>query len=546
MSMKNRFQRAIIALMLVALNVEFAIAQQASQRRPVKRAESRDQWYADGRRAVEEARRLRAITARAKNIILFVGDGMGISTVTAARILEGQLRGESGEENLLSFERLPFLALSKTYSVNQQTSDSAPTMTAIITGVKTNDGLISVDQDVAQGDHTTVKGNELPSFLELAEDAGLSTGIVSTARITHATPAACYAHTADREWECDADMPQAARESGFPDIARQLIEFSRGDGLEVVLGGGRSKFLPRAATDPEDAGRTGERADGRDLINEWIKQRPRSAYTWNKNQFDSINVQTTDRLLGLFERSHMEYEHDRPKDTAGEPSLSEMTSKAIDLLAKNRKGYFLMVEGGRIDHAHHQGNAYRALTDTIEFSNAVRVALAKTDARDTLIIVTADHSHVFTIAGYPTRGNDIMGLVVGNDARGNPANEYQKDRLGLPFTTLGYANGPGYTGASREQPEGPKRYPHTGNGQAGITRGRPDLSGTSTSNPDYMQESAVPSSSETHGGEDVAIYATGPGAYLFHGVQEQNVIFHVMLEAARLSLRKPTARPQKQ
>ncbi|MEW6207561.1 MAG: alkaline phosphatase, partial [Acidobacteriota bacterium] len=336
------------------------------------------------------------------------------------------------------------------------------------------------------------------------------------------------------------DMSSAARDGGFPDIARQLIEFPHGNGLEVVLGGGRSKFLPRTASDPEDAGRTGERMDGRDLISEWLRQRPRSIYAWNKNQFDSIDIKTTDRLIGLFERSHMEYEHDRPKDTAGEPSLNEMTSKAIDLLAKNRKGYFLMVEGGRIDHAHHQGNAYRALTDTIEMANAVRAALAKTDPRDTLIIVTADHSHVFTIAGYPTRGNDILGLAVGNDGRSNPANEYQKDRLGLPYTTLGYANGPGYTGASREQPEGAKRYPHAGNGYSGITRGRPDLSSTSTSNPDYLQESAVPSSSETHGGEDVAIYATGPEAYLFHGVQEQNVIFHVMLEAAKLSLRKPS------
>ncbi|MEW6211685.1 MAG: alkaline phosphatase, partial [Acidobacteriota bacterium] len=248
MSMKSRFQQVIIAMMLVALNVEFASARlqdAASQRRPVKRAESRDQWYRDGQRAVEEARRLRANIARAKNIILFVGDGMGVSTVTAARILEGQMRGESGEENLLSFERLPYLALSKTYSVNQQTSDSAPTMTAIITGVKTDDGFISVDQDAVQSDHTTVKGNELPTFLELAEEAGLSTGVVSTARITHATPAACYAHSPNRNWECDSDMSSAARDGGFPDIARQLIEFPHGNGLEVVLGGGRSKFLPR-------------------------------------------------------------------------------------------------------------------------------------------------------------------------------------------------------------------------------------------------------------------------------------------------------------
>jgi alkaline phosphatase len=451
------------------------------------------------------------------------------------------MRGESGEENLLSFERLPFVALSRTYSVNQQTSDSAPTMTAIITGVKTDDGLISVDQDVVRGDHTTVKGNELPSFLQLAERAGLSTGIVTTATVTHATPAACYAHSPDRDWESDANLSAGARQSGFPDIARQLIEFKYGDGPEVVLGGGRSKFLPRTAADPEDPGRTGERLDGRDLINEWVRQRPRSAYVWNKAQFDSIELRKTDRLLGLFERSHMEYEHDRPKDTGKEPSLSEMTSKAIDMLARNRRGYFLMVEGGRIDHGHHAGNAYRALTDTVELSNAVKVALSKTNPAETLIIVTADHSHTFTISGYPTRGSDILGLALSNDARGNAASDYQKDKLGLPYTTLGYANGPGYTGASKEQAEGPKRRPHSGDGYSGITRGRPDLSPVATTDPDYMQEAGIPLSSETHGGEDVVIYAGGPGAHLFHGVQEQNVIFHVMLEASGLSRRSSGA-----
>ncbi|HZI20848.1 MAG TPA: alkaline phosphatase [Pyrinomonadaceae bacterium] len=502
----------------------------------VKRAESREQWYNDGRRAVEAAKRLRAQRGRARNVILFVGDGMGVSTVTAARILQGQRRGESGEENFLSFERLPYVALSKTYSVNQQTADSAPTMTAIITGVKTNDRLISVSQNVVRGDHTTVRGNELPTLLQLAEQAGLSTGVVSTATVTHATPASCYAHSPDRDWESDANMSAEARQAGFPDIARQLVEFRHGNGLEVVLGGGRAKFLPREAADPEDVGLTGERLDRRNLIEEWTRQRPRSVYAWNKAQFDAADPRTADRLLGLFERSHMKYEHDRPQDKGGEPSLAEMTSKAIDILSKNRKGYFLMVEGGRIDHGHHDGNAYRALTDTIALSDAVRAAVEKTDERETLIVVTADHSHVFTMAGYPARGNDILGKVVGNDASGKRAAGYSRDALGLPYTTLGYGNGRGYTGASKEQLEGPKRHPHGAAGYKGITDGRPDLTNVNTSDPNYLQEAAVPLGAETHGGEDVAIYAAGPGAHLFHGVQEQNVIFHVMLEALRLPL----------
>jgi alkaline phosphatase len=480
---------------------------------PVKRVENRESWYADGRAAMARAKQFAKKLRRAKNVILFVGDGMGISTITATRILEGQMRGESGEENRLSFEDFPFVALSKTYSVNQQTSDSAPTMTAIITGVKTEDGILSVDQDVVRGDYKTVKGNELPSMLELAEGKGLSTGVVTTARLTHATPGACYAHTADRDWESDANLSNEARANNFSDIARQLIEFPIGDGLEVALGGGRSRFLPKEFTDPEYADKTGDRLDKRNLTEEWTQKYQNSAYVWNKQQFDAVNPKTTKHLLGLFERSHLQYEQDRAKDKAGEPSLTEMTTKAIDVLSNNKKGYFLMVEGGRIDHAHHDGNAYRALTDAIEFSNAVRAATKKVDIKDTLIIVTADHSHVFTIAGYPTRGNNILGLVRSNDKQGSPDSRYDLDKNGQPFTTLGYENGSGARGGDK----------------------RPDLLETDTTSPDFKQEALVPLADETHGGEDVAIYATGAGADLVRGVMEENWIFYVMVEALRLS-----------
>ncbi len=516
-----RFVSIIFALSIVmcfpaATRINIHAQNNVPAPRPVKRKESRRQWYTDARRAMLEAKRLRPRVNRPRNIILFVGDGMGVSTVTAARILEGQQRGESGEENLLSFERLPYVALSRTYSVNQQTPDSAPTMTAIVTGVKTKDGMISVDQDVIPNDHTSVAGNELPTILMLAERGGLSTGIVTTARLTHATPAACYAHSPERDWESDNNLSAEARADDFPDIARQLIEFPYGNGLEVALGGGRTKFLPREMSDPEYADRKGERLDKRDLTVEWQAKRRGSAYVWNKRQFDAIDPRRTSRLLGLFEPSHVKYEHDRAKDAAGEPSLSEMTAKAIDMLARNPRGYFLMVEGGRIDHAHHDGNAYRALTETVEFSNAVRVALSKINLRDTLVIVTADHSHAFTMGGYPTRGNDILGLTRQNDAQGNAARQSARDRQGRPYTTLGYANGPG--AATADKP-------------------RADIASTDTTAPDYLQEAHTPLASETHGGEDVAIYAGGAMSHLFHGVREQNYIFHVMREALQVPRR---------
>ncbi|MGI8495159.1 MAG: alkaline phosphatase [Pyrinomonadaceae bacterium] len=495
---------------------------------PVKRPESAESWLNGGKAAIERAKNLKPIKKRAKNVILFIGDGMGVSTLTASRIFEGQQQGASGEENRLSFEEFPYSALSKTYSANQQTSDSAPTMSAIVTGVKTNEGLLSVNQTVKRRNFNSVRGNETLTVLEMAEKSGKSTGVVTTARVTHATPAACFAHTADRDWESDSDISSRSKDaynSKFPDIARQLIEFPYGDGLEVAIGGGRSKFLTKDETDPEYPAKKGERLDNRDLTKEWTAKYQNSAYIWNKQQFDAIDPKKTKHLLGLFEPSYMQFEYDRPKDKAGEPSLSEMTEKAIDILSQNKKGYFLMVEAGRIDHAHHNGNAFRALSDTVELSNAVRTALGKVNLQDTLIIVTADHSHTFNMSGYPARGNNILGLIREIDDYGNLESDYKRDQQGLPITTLNYANGPG---ALKKQPENSNSKLKTD------VNGRPDLTKVDTTNPDYLQEAIAPLASETHGGEDVAIFASGAGAYLVHGSMEENWIFFVMKEALRL------------
>ncbi len=161
---------------------------------------------------------------------------------------------------------------------------------------------------------------------------------------------------------------------------------------------------------------------------------------------------------------------------------------------------------------HHNGNAFRALTETIEFSNAVRAALSKVNLADTLIIVTADHSHTFTMAGYPMRGNNILGLVREVDDKGLAEETAKGDKNRQPFTTLGYANGRGVRGGAT----------------------RPDLTQEQVTNPDYKQEATVPLADETHGGEDVAVFADGAGAYLVHGSMEENWIFFVMKEAMRL------------
>lgn len=470
-------------------------------------------------------------SGHARSVILFVGDGMGLGTVTAARILEGQQRGESGEENVLAFELLPHVALSKTYNTNQQTPDSAGTMTAMMTGTKTRAGVLSVSAAVPRGDHAAVEGHRLRTLLEEAEERGLSTGVVTTTTVTHATPAAAYAHSPERDWQDDADLPESARAADFPDIARQLLEFPYGDGLEVALGGGRQHFLPAAAADPEYPEQTGRRLDGRDLTAEWTAARPGSLYVWNSQQLTELNPFDTERLLGLFEPSHMKFEADRASDAAGEPSLAEMTRTAVMILGRNPRGFVLVVEGGRIDHAHHAGNAYRALVETIELARAVDVGVRIADLRTTLVVVTADHDHTLTMGGYSTRGNPILGLVRENDERGEARAEPARDASGLPYTTLGYANGPGYTGATPVQPEGSKRFPHFAPRASGIRKGRPDLSEVDTRDRNYLQEAAVPLRAETHSPEDVPIYAGGPGSERFDGVREQNYVYHAIVQA---------------
>ncbi len=484
--------------------------------------ESAGEWFQAGQAAVRVNKYELPNLRRAKNVILFVGDGMGVSTVTAARILEGQMKGRDGEFNRLSFERFNHTAHSVTASANQQTSDSAPTATAMVSGVKANDGAISVDQSIVRtetsADVTAAKS--VKTILERAEERGMSTGVVTTARFTHATPAVNYAHIADRDWEADSNLPAGAT---VKDIARQLLEFPYGDGLEVALGGGRSYFMPKTAADPEYPTQKGRRADSRDLTAEWTAKYNNSEYVWNQTQFDAVNPARTDHLLGLFERSHMRYEADRKDDAAGEPSLAEMTEQAIKILQKNRKGYYLMVEAGRVDHAHHAGNAYRALTDAIALSDAVKKAKHLTNDKDTLILVTADHSHVFTIAGYPSRGNPILGKTAVDGVQA-------KDALGLPYTTLSYANGPGWTGGLQRKEFNPANEGTVAAEYAG-NKLRPDLSAIDTEAPNYMQEATVPMGSETHAGEDVAIYADGPSAYLVRGTLEQNVIYHIMADA---------------
>lgn len=522
---QNSFKFPLAITLLLATLTSTGLSQETPQ-----------SWFVAGRESVTNNLALRETDSSgvARNVILFVGGGMGISTVTAARILEGQLRGETGEENELSFEAFPNLALAKTYTVNQQVADSGGTMSAMTTGIKTDAGVIAVNQNVVRGDCSTQAGNQVMTFLERAEMRGLATGVVSTARITDATPAANYAHSVEQNYESDGDRALLSNAGECPDIALQLIEFSSNvigsDGLEVALGGGRRNFLPLDGVDPEGSQR-GARMDGRNLTLEWRNNHSNSAYVWNSAQFDAIDSFNTDHLLGLFQPSHMHYSLDADTDDAGEPSLAEMTEKAIEILSRNENGYFLSVDAGRIDHAHQAANPQRALLDTIALSDAVRMALRSVDLTETLIIVTADHSHTLTLAGYPARGNAILGKVRGVTQTGEPDAEFSLAADGMPYTTLGYSNGPGFHLLAES-------FSADAVASEVITAGvRSDLQAVNTQDPGFHSEALVPLPRATNSGEDVAIYAIGPGSDLVRGVMEQNVIFHVMMEASQLDSR---------
>lgn len=506
---------------LAACNSDGPAAPEAAATAPVREAalprQAGDSYYVAAATRVNERAEARGFKP-AKNVILFIGDGMGVSTITAARIYAGQAAGEDGESHVLAMDTLPFSALSKTYSHNFQVADSAGTAVAMTSGVKTLSGVLGVTADASYGNCATVPGNETETLFELAARAGLATGLVSTARITHATPASAYAKVPHRDWESDTAMRGASSDT-CKDIARQLIEWPEGP-FEIVLGGGRSKFLPSDTPDPEYADKTGERSDGRNLIEEWTAKSDAHKFVFDTAGFEATDFASGTNVLGLFEPSHMQFELDRDADTAGEPHIADMTRAAITRLSQNPDGFVLMVEGGRIDHGHHAGNAIRALEDAMAFDLAIATALEMTNPEETLIVVTADHSHTLTINGYPQRNNPILGLAV--SGMGGEGSSLGED--GMPYTTLSYANGPGACRAAGKDEEGKDIWDCS----------RQDLTNVDTFDPEYRQPSLVPMYSETHAGEDVAAFASGPGANLMTGVIEQNEIFHVMARALGL------------
>ena len=306
--------------------------------------------YPDKARAASAASETQA-AGKAKNVILFIGDGMGISTVTAARIYAGQKQGQSGEEYVLPFETFDNVALVKTYNTDAQVADSAGTASAMHTGVKTRIGVLGYGPGVTTGDCASGSGHELGLLGEEVKQRGLALGIVSTARLTHATPASVYARSVSRDWEGDTAIPEDQRGRGCSDIAQQLVAAP----FDVALGGGSVAFYGK-----QNGGLRLD--DGADLPGDWQAATGGHFVT---TAADLAAAPADAPLLGLFSPSHMTYMVDRDAESS-EPTLTDMTAAAVTRLAGDPDGFYLMVESGRIDHGHHAGQAGYALEEAVD------------------------------------------------------------------------------------------------------------------------------------------------------------------------------------
>jgi alkaline phosphatase len=471
--------------------------------------EKEDFWRKHGKDRLKNMQQKREIKTKAKNAILFIGDGMGIPSVTAGRILAG------GEAHVSSMESLDFTGLVKTYNVDYQTPDSAGTATAYLTGVKGNYGTVGITAAGRRGVCSSQLGNEVQSVLEKAKAAGKSVGFVTTTYVNHASPSGVFAKTAERTWYSDKRMandPNTDDEDlkNCKDLALQLFEH---DDIDVIMGGGREWFV--------------DRNDKRNLIEEW-KDDENVTFVGTESELRNAmkNLSLEKRLIGIYADRHLEYEYVREQFAPEEPQLRLMAEAAIKKLSLNPNGFYLFVEGGKIDLAHHDTMPVKSLYDWKEFDTMIGNSLQMVDLNETIVMVSADHSHTFSIGAYGARGANIFG----------PGKQQSPD--GENVMILGYANGPGYnihekinnqTGeiyCSRRFPSEYKNEWDTSNGNS--------------PNPDLLAPTAVRTYStfdnsnptgeyiETHGAEDVPVYAAGPWAHLMTGTHEQVMVAHVM------------------
>ncbi|CAG5110253.1 Oidioi.mRNA.OKI2018_I69.chr2.g4670.t2.cds [Oikopleura dioica] len=461
-------------------------------------------WRDVGKERLRKMQQKPEIKGKAKNAILFIGDGMGVPSVTAGRILAG------GEGHVSSMESLDYTGLVKTYNVDYQTPDSAGTATAYLTGVKGNYGTVGITAAGRRGDCQSQLGNEVQSVLEKAKAAGKSVGFVTTTYVNHASPSGVFGKSAERTWYSDKRMKQDPNVSDkdmedCKDLALQLFEH---DDIDVIMGGGREFFV--------------DRLDGRNLIQEW-KDDGNVTLVETESELRKAmdNLTLEQRLIGIYADRHLEYEYVREKFAPEEPQLRLMAEAAIKKLSLNPNGFYLFVEGGKIDLAHHDTMPVNdgSLYDWKEFDTMIGNSLEMVNLNETIVMVSADHSHTFSIGAYGKRGENIFG----------PGSQTSPD--GENVMILGYANGPGYNIHEKTDQSGkvtcvrklPSEYQDEWDTSNGKKPFENLLAPTAVRN---INPSGT--NGETHGAEDVAVYAQGPWAHLMTGTHEQVMVAHVM------------------
>ena len=440
----------------------------------------------------------------ARNVIVLIGNGLGPSTTTAARIMRYR------EDGALTMDTMPNLARVRTWSLDAQTTDGAAAVSAMLTGVKVRNDVVAMDaatrsngyapgRDPVRGvasaeNHCPATGNGVASrtLLELAIAKKKATGLVTTGRLTGGPAAAAYAHVCHREAEYEIARQAVPGGAGF--------NAALGRGVDVMMGGAGNPWRPFDA-----AKRPRGRPDARELVGE-LQVRGYTVVS-DLTAMNAAPITPGSRLIGLYdfvdEAGGMSYDLDR--DPKREPSLAAMTAKAIDILSSDGNGYVLVVEAGRIGQALRAGNARRALVDTIAFDDAVKVALEKADLTRTLVVVTGDHDTTLALIGGGLRGSDVLGLHV-DPVTGRP----DVDAGGIPYTSLAFGTGP-------NRPD--RRTP---------------LDTPTVLQKDYVQEAAIKLPVGSNGGGDVVLRASGIGAGRFRGTVDNTRVLTLIRRAADL------------
>lgn len=457
---------------------------------------------------------------RAKNVIFFLGDGMGQPAITAARILsKGIIEGKY--HGLLEMDRMQYRGLVGTSGVDALATDSANSMSAYMCGHKSSVNAMGVYEGNEPDPNKHPRVETMAELLKRTR--GMAIGVVTTAEVQDATPAAVWAHTRRRS-EYIEIMDQALRPEQMPD---------------VLMGGGLASLLPQSQPGSR-------RTDDRDLVKEFADEG--FAYAQTREQLNAVmSGATPDKLLGMFHTGNMnvylDRQHIKQPQVLGQwddqPTLTEMTEAALKVLEQKDDGFFLMVEAASIDKMEHPMDGPRVAYDTIEFDQAIGAAKRWAEGRgDTLIVITADHNHSMSIVGTHDRrdaqgraANGVYGdatypTYVDSDGDGFP--DDPNPEVGLFF---GWSNHPDHTDDFQHNPVFQQPALIDSNGVAVDNPNRDPGAELQTGNLPFNQTNCV------HTVEDVSVFATGPGAARFNAFLDNTEIFFGIIDALGLDAR---------